>query len=248
MPVDFNINSGQWTSITLLFDTLLSLQAQPAGSASPYLFRPTFRVFNGVGGNQNGLVWKGSDNSPLPFAMVTAQVPRAPDPPEILEWGLTDSGSHWWSLVYLPLGQPVCLVATHTGTDVCVTKAATITLAQKTNTMFEFTLGVVPLAGGVQGRVTPAPGLGQADLILLLQELEVAPGSTEQLIVARVLPTLAAEETFTFTVPSLAPGSYRLCVLRRSFGATGAEQSRVYAWSTPFLVEAGQSTSVDLAF
>ena len=246
VPVDFTVSSGQWTSINLLFDTLQSLQAQPAGSASPYLFRPTFRVFNGFGGNQNGLVWKRSATTPLPLAMVTAQVPRAPDPPEILEWGLTSPAQTQWSLMYLPLGQPVCLVATHTGQDVCVPKASIKTLNQVINTMIEFTRATVPLAGSVQGRVTPVPGPDQADLILVLQDLEVAPGRSEQLIVARVLPILAAEETFT--VPSLAPGSYQLCVLRRSFGASGAESSRSHAWSPSCLVVAGQSTSMDLAF
>ena len=248
VPVDFSIGNGQWTSINLLFDPLLSLQAQPAGSASPYLFRPTFKAFNGHGANQNGLVWKGNASTPLPSAMVTAQLLHAPDPPEILEGGLTFTSptQPQWGLFYLPLGQPICLVATSAGQDVCVPKAATVSLVQNINSLVEFTLATVPLAGSVQGRVTPVPGPAQADLILVLQELEVAPGRTEQLIVARVLPTLAAEETFT--VPSLAPGSYRLCLLRRSFGASGAEQSRSHAWSPSFLVAAGQITSQELAF
>ena len=247
VPVDFTIGDGKWKTISLVFDTLLSLQVQPAGTGSPYLFRPTFRVINNfVGvGTQNSMVWKGSA-SPLPSAMVTVQFLRAPDPPEILEWAYTDPGSQQASLMYLPLGQPVCLVATHTGQDVCGPKATIKTLFQTINTMVEFTLATVSLGGGVQGRVTPAPGPAQADLILVLQDLEVSPGRTEQLIVARVLPALAAEETFT--VPALAPGSYRLCVIRRSFGANGLEQSRIHAWSTTFLVDAGQIASRDLAF
>jgi hypothetical protein len=116
-------------------------------------------------------------------------------------------------------------------------------LAQFNQGVANLAFAPVPVPGTVSGTVSAGPGVGQEDVVDLIQEI-VIDGVPYRFVMRSVVVTPAANGTFTFSFPSVPPGIYSAVYNNYSeILTTGlVDQAEPTA---PFIVSAGGTTGIN---
>jgi hypothetical protein len=249
LNVHFDVQPGTTRDVYVDFDAHRSVWLHDAGASGKYLLRPVVRAIDklasgSISGTLRGAVAEG-DPTPLPGVLVTAQAVDDLGVASIVRSVRTGTDGRY-VLDLLPAGgsfhvvsQPVAGTATYLARasgPIAITEAAPVAT-------YAATFSAAVDVGGVTGRISPAAGADDADLVLCRQALD-AGGTPRSFIVRTVTPTSTAGAE-GYLVDLLPAGGYSLSVERRTVEASGNE-GVVTGGAVAATVTAGAPVTADL--
>ncbi len=248
--VNFDVQPGTTRDVMIDFVAAHSIQVVQTGASAKIILRPTIHVVTDflATGSISGKFTDGS-GAPLAGAEVTAQVLNGPDNPGVVRTTNTGAdGSYILDLLaaggtYYVVAQP--LVG---GNAYAAQASGAFTIGSASPTfVYDASFTIAPTTGSVHGTITPTASATQHDVVDLLQTL--APGGlgSATFVVHSDVATVAATETYDFGPPVSPPvptGTY----FNRASRFTDDSVTSTIPIGASFLVTAGMTTTVDLAF
>ncbi len=248
--VNFDVQPGTTKDVVIDFVAAHSIQVVQTGASAKYILRPTIHVVTDflATGSISGKFTDGS-GAPLAGAEVTAQVLNSPDNPGVVR--MTNTGADGsYTLDLLPAGGTYYVVAQPLvgGHAYAAQASGAFTISSASPTfVYNATFTIAPATGSVHGTITPTAGANQHDVVDLLQTLAPGGSGSATFVVHSDVATVAATETYDFGPPVSPPvptGTY----FNRASRYTDESITSTISIGASFLVTAGMTTTVDLAF